>query len=251
MILLVDIGNSRIKMASCDRGQLNVLQAVPHDRQTFPQVALDMLAQLSEVPHKVVVANVAARTHTEVLADFCERHWGLIPHVLTTPLAGDGITNGYTEHQQLGIDRWAAMVGAWRRYQGLQCIIDAGSAVTIDVLARDGIHQGGVIIPGVNMILNNIVTAVDGINEAGLQDMYPAPVLGRSTRECLLAGGYSAVIGAVERVMAHVRSISSDNVYCVITGGAAQNLLSSLPENCICLPNLVLEGMMVMAEGIE
>lgn len=251
MILLVDIGNSRIKLACCVSGQVNMLDAIPHQGQALSSQALETLKQLDNKPDRIVVANVAGETHGKVLAEFCQRQWGLTPDVLVTPAAGDGITNGYTEHQQLGIDRWVAMVAAWHRYQGAQCVVDAGSAVTIDVIDGNGMHLGGVIIPGDNLTIQNLTKHSNGINHTAQQGSDQLPVLGRSTRECLLAGGHGTVIDVIERVMTYARSVlKDDEIRCLVTGGTAEELLPSLPEHTRYYPNLVMEGMMIMAGGV-
>ena len=61
-----------------------------------------------------------------------------------------GVINGYEEPGRLGVDRWLALLGAASLVDGDCLIIDAGSAITVDLLRADGRHLGGAILPGIN-----------------------------------------------------------------------------------------------------
>ena len=69
-----------------------------------------------------------------------------------------GLRNGYRDPAQLGVDRWLAMCAAWQQFPGSLCVVDAGTAVTIDVVAADGAHSGGLILPGVCLDGNRAAT---------------------------------------------------------------------------------------------
>ena len=61
-----------------------------------------------------------------------------------------GVTNGYEQPDRLGVDRWMALLGAAGMTDSDCIVIDAGSAITIDLLRGDGRHLGGAILPGFN-----------------------------------------------------------------------------------------------------
>ena len=54
----------------------------------------------------------------------------------------------------MGVDRWVAMIGARSEFRGGLCIVDAGTAVTIDAIDKNGNHLGGQIIPGLALMSN-------------------------------------------------------------------------------------------------
>ena len=55
-----------------------------------------------------------------------------------------GVTCGYKDFHQLGVDRWLALVAAYRKYAKPIIVVDAGSAVTIDIVDGDGLHLGAI-----------------------------------------------------------------------------------------------------------
>jgi type III pantothenate kinase len=61
-----------------------------------------------------------------------------------------GVVNAYEEPGRLGVDRWLALLGAASLVDGDCLVIDAGSAITLDLLRADGRHLGGAILPGIN-----------------------------------------------------------------------------------------------------
>ena len=67
--------------------------------------------------------------------------FGLWPEFMTSKPAACGISNGYLRPEVLGVDRWLGMIGAWAMAPGEPaCIINAGTAVTLDVRVAEGDH---------------------------------------------------------------------------------------------------------------
>ena len=62
------------------------------------------------------------------------------------------LRNGYEQPQQMGVDRWVAMLAAWERHHAAACIVDCGTAITLDVVSESGHHLGGVIAPGISLM---------------------------------------------------------------------------------------------------
>ena len=102
----------------------------------------DFVAALQRVPESAFAINVAGAAVEAAIADKLKACFGVeLSMVRTAEHFGD-VVNGYSATGQLGADRWAAIVGAWQLYHRPVCIIDAGTAVTIDAVAQDGCHQG-------------------------------------------------------------------------------------------------------------
>ena len=150
MKLLVDIGNSRLKSAIAYEGELQALPSVGW--REFPvehwmeTVWLDALCGIT--PDSVLVSNVAGEDLLPTLDDWCCHQWHYKPVVISSSHSCAGLTNGYAEPHRLGVDRWAAMLGAREIQSGALCVIDCGTATTVDVIRADGLHLGGAILPG-------------------------------------------------------------------------------------------------------
>ena len=146
-----------------------------------------------------------------------------------------GLVSSYSEPGRMGVDRWLAMLGARNVCAGPLCVIDAGTAVTLDLVAAQGSHEGGYILPGTDL-MRRALTADTGRIQV---DALDAPTLapGNDTQTCVSAGGWRAVIGAVQSVLADYPEHRA-----LLTGGLAPVLLE-MGLSAAHHPNLVMEGL--------
>ncbi|HEB58742.1 MAG TPA: type III pantothenate kinase [Gammaproteobacteria bacterium] len=252
MDLLVDIGNSALKYLSAEAlfaGEAPVCHA--YVDAGLEAVLARQWAALPP-PTRVTVACVA-REAGEILRQWCERHWGVSPHFLKTGMDEAGVTNGYTEPAQLGIDRWAALVGAHSLGPANYCIVDAGTAVTVDFLDARGHHHGGLILPGARLMHAAVAGQVDAL--AG--DVVPPPTSmadgafpGRDTHACLAAGCRTAMVGFVREALVRAQALFEGPPRCLLCGGDAAELLAALAAAGTAArhrPELVLRGVARLA----
>ena len=68
-----------------------------------------------------------------------------------------GVVNSYDDHSRMGVDRWLVMLAAYNDCNKACCIVDCGSAITVDYVAADGQHQGGYIIPGLRLMRGTLL----------------------------------------------------------------------------------------------
>lgn len=162
-----------------------------------------------------------------------------------------GITNSYRQPRRMGVDRWVAMIGAWAEVQAACVIVDAGTAVTIDVLDDEGQHLGGQIFPGVVLMTSVLASQTSDISpvlprrtaQASGMSMFAS-----STSRAVEQGSINAVVGAIERALWTL----DDNGYApevFLTGGDASRILGSLDEEALHRPNLVLQGLAQLLES--
>jgi type III pantothenate kinase len=250
VILLVDIGNSRIKWASLIKGRLEHRGNAPRgkDKDAF---AADLEQQWRKVkkPGAIVVSNVAGSAFADALSAWSLERWQVQPRFIVAEHNAFDVTNAYSKPERLGADRWAALIAARRYAGGPVCIIDAGTAVTIDVLNEKGIHQGGLIIPGLAMMRHALLEQT--------QDLLPATaapasgdisLLARDTQDGVNGGTLYALVAVIDRVVADVRTELGAELTRIITGGDAETLLPLLAGHYHHHPDLVLEGLAVIAE---
>lgn len=230
MELLVDIGNSALKYLGA--AQLWAGEAPRHHpyRDGGLDAVLDAHWASLPAPARVHVACVASEAGEE-LAQWCRRHWDLQPHFLATGVREAGVENGYTEPVQLGVDRWAALVGAHALGPDDYCLVDAGTAVTVDYLDGRGRHRGGLILPGFHLMQAAVAQGTD-LPRIAASDALPA-FPGRDTAGCIAAGSQAAVVGAVREALARapaVLGMAGGTPRCLLCGGDARRLLPQLAE---------------------
>lgn len=236
MMLLIDAGNSRLKWGLRENGRWVGQGVLDYD-------ALDTLPTLwSHAPARCLIANVAGRAQGERLVALLAQH-GVAAHFLRASREAGGVTNHYRDPAQLGVDRWAALIGARGLHQGAALVVCAGTATTIDVLDDKGIFQGGCILPGLDLMKQSLAagTANLPLAEADFQ------ALPRSTDEAIVAGCLAAQAGAIAQLWPQVENLPGAVV--ILSGGAASLIAPRLACPLREIPNLVLEGLARLAEG--
>lgn len=246
MNFLIDIGNTRVKWAYCDAGQLTETKALAHE--AFFQW-LDEPTTVAVRPERVVVACVGREALRERLRQYCERAWALNCELITTRAQGSGVVNGYQEPQRLGIDRWLALCGARARTRDACLVIDAGSALTVDLLTADGEHQGGLIVPGLQMGMMSLLAGTGKVRFRESDSRLPGAgdLLGRDTESAVQYGVLWSATSLIERVRAKEEARLGRPLRCLLTGGDAPLLQNYLAGQYQWAPALVLEGLAIEA----
>ncbi len=248
MILLIDIGHSRIKWASLDGCDFHFGGSCGHRDLPLPALAESLWADLPQPTR--VVASVTQRNLSAVLAEWSTERWGLRPEVVVPQASGYGVVNAYVEPSQLGADRWAALVAARERHRSLVCIVDCGTAMTMDVLSSEGEHLGGLIVPGLQVMRRALVENVQGISAAlELKVDSRVALFARDTAGGVAGGTLYAVVALIDRVIADLTTELDATPKCLICGGDASRVLPLLSRDFQHEPHLVLQGLAAIAAG--
>jgi type III pantothenate kinase len=149
----------------------------------------------------MVVASVASHQVNQSLAHWYLSRFNNHPEFILSQAQVAGVYNAYPQPQRLGIDRWAAVVGAYHLELGAVCVVDCGTAVTVDWVGAMGRHRGGAIMPGKRMMLNSLNTNTSQVN--AYVTLAGGQWLGQDTDDCVAAGLQQATLGMIERIHAH------------------------------------------------
>jgi type III pantothenate kinase len=245
MNLLLDIGNTRIKWAWSDEGDFTPGGSLEKDKKAFKDLVPAEWLE-SEQPQRVIVSSVAGVTFTKSVRTWVKRAWRVDCEVLVPTAESCGVTNAYIKPDRLGTDRWAALIAAHDLYQAPVCLVDCGSAVTVDAIAADGRHLGGLIVPGLDMMERALTSKTSGIkmeNEASGD----VSLLARDTETAVQGGALYALVSLIDRVYSDLGHELGGNARRVITGGDAGRILPLLTSRPDHQPHLVLLGLDVYA----
>ena len=248
--LLFDAGNTRLKWAYFTRGRISKSGSVTHEQLHDKGYA----ALTSRMPRNVTHAaasNVAGPGLATKLSSVIGLHASIDIRFAHCQRNAFGVTTSYRQPRRLGVDRWVAMIGAWNEFRSALCVVDAGTALTIDVLDRSGRHLGGQIIPGIDMMGDSLRSRTSDIAPAGRRSKNPGDgldIFGKSTDDAIAYGSLSAACGAIERAEKRLRSAAM-RPKIVLTGGDASRILKQLNSNVIHRPNLVLQGLATMLQS--
>lgn len=241
MILLADVGNSRIKWASCDQGTFQIRGQSNHRSEHWAELATRLWGTLDH-PTRTILVSVAGAEARAYLADWIRQTWAIEAEFVVSTVEAHGVCNAYAEPERLGADRWVALIAA-RALIGTSCIVvDCGTAITIDALAADGRHLGGVIIPGMRLMREALYRETRQIPpEAG-----EARLFGQSTCDGVWGGAAYAVAAAIDGITARMETIAGSGPR-LLTGGDAEAILPFLQAPYRLEPELIFQGLCVIA----
>jgi type III pantothenate kinase len=248
--LLIDIGNTRVKWAFDSGNGLVAAGEAVHRDKPAGWVA-EFIASLKEVPESAFAINVAGSAMEKVLADALQERFGLALTVVRTAECFGDIRNGYRSIDQLGADRWAAIVGAWQLRRRPVCVVDAGTAVTIDVVSGAGHHQGGIIVPGLVLMraaLNKDTSDIYGFAQQSEGPLNDGEWFGRDTQSAVERGALFMLGAAIDKAVDEM-SVVGDPPSLIVTGGDADMLGPVISHPVEHRPLLVLEGLSQLVAG--
>ncbi len=239
MILLIDQGNSSSKWCLSEKGKFSKYNSGSlSDLDKF-------ISEHSNDIKSVYLASVKNEQQIERLTQIINNHLNAEIQVATSKaqycLSENSILkNAYKVPEQLGIDRWLAMVVIWNQTKKGFVVVDAGSALTLDVVDNSGQHLGGHIIPGLSMQKQSLTTDTDKVlfennNDASVYK------LGSSTSEAVHNGCLSSLCSYITEMYNYHKG--SDSLPLILTGGDAEVLSKALTADNSVQKHLVLNGL--------
>ncbi|MGC2048985.1 MAG: type III pantothenate kinase [Gallionella sp.] len=233
MMLLIDSGNTRIKWALVQgmewlRSGVLPVEQVGKLTQHLA-VHCDQISKGLHHIEQVWVSNVAGEEVALQISNFFADQ-KVKPHFVSPRAEQCGVHNGYSQPGELGSDRWAALLGAWHLIGGECLVVNCGTATTIDALSEHGEFMGGLILPGVDLMLNSLCDTTAQLKTSRHENLLsgnpgeyvPFP---KNTADAIFSGVIQASCGAIQRQLA---LLDHDNSPVVLSGGAAEVLQEHL-----------------------
>ena len=246
MILEFDVGNTRTKwrVLSDVTSPKVVERGVFSSRSLSEDMSEISSLCLSEHVSRIRLASVANLAFTQRLISALESNFSVAVEQVFTASRLAGVTNSYSDPSKMGVDRWMTIVAAYKRAQGACCVIDCGTAIKVEMIASDGCHRGGYILPSVDMmvdsLLSNTAQIANGMTDVSHGDLS----LGRNTTDAVVGGANYLVCALRDKLFAQVANEGGYPVY--VTGGNATAFLAGADVAEIC-PDLVFEGLAIAA----
>jgi len=247
MILVIDVGNTRLKWAWLTSTGLSDQQAVVH-RDSKPDLWTAALFDSGQKPERVLASNVAGPGMSRTLSQLSRRRYGVKIEFVTAAANFHELINGYTDPTLLGADRWLAIIGAWTKVRSALCVVDAGTAVKVDSVDAAGQHLGGLIVPGIHMMREALLHKTADIARAALQSTPSmAGVLANNTIGAVTRGAVFALAGMADRAAEVIEQSTGVKPKLFITGGDAGMITGTMRSRGEIVPDLVLQGLAVIA----
>ena len=237
--LAVDLGNSVIKVGLFSEEQIldvfaspSLKEVVAHISSWNRQTSLRRIGICSVVPDRTKLLIVAIHEFSDVSIFEVSHH------------AKSPIQIAYTPATSLGHDRLVAACAAWKPGRS-HIVVDAGTAVTVDLINAEGVFLGGAIMPGPeigNRALSEYTANLPNVPLLSLDGAF-----GTSTVEALQYGLVHGMIDGIIGTITRMRESISHLPAVTLTGGWAHLLAKYIPEAHV-RENLVLHGVRALME---
>ena len=243
MKLLIDFGNTRLKWATLSGERMQPGGVFAHIDKPLTMALRVEWAELARVS-AVLVASVVSAAREEELDAFVRSRFGVHAELLRSPASALGIRNAYAAPARLGIDRFLALAALHAQHPCAQVLASVGTALTLDALDAEGLHHGGVIVPGPALMraaINGSTARVD----AGVGRFRDLP---DNTADAVASGALYAAAGAIDRFRAAAAQRLGGAPALTLTGGGVNELVP-LVADAERAHDLVLRGLALWAQA--
>jgi type III pantothenate kinase len=237
-MLLIDAGNTRVKWALAHEGAAPG-EWIAHGAVMHAELDSLQTAWAGHGVARAIVSNVAGAAMRESLALLLARLMpDAQPEWFGAQLELAGLRNRYRNPAQLGADRFAAALGARTLVPGKALVVaTCGTATTVDAVSSDGEFLGGMILPGLGLMLESLARGTAQLPATSADAVQP-PVFADNTLDAIRSGCVSAQAGAIARAFT---ALPAD--LCIVSGGAASHVAPALSVPWQMLDNIVLVGL--------
>ena len=233
MNLLIDVGNTQVKLAIAHSGEILRLPTV-NSSKAGP--LREILKTQSKINNCILVqSGLFPSGWEEELYNYFP---GLLELKPTTPLPLEII---YKTKESLGMDRIASAVGANYLFPGKNIlVIDGGTAITVNLISKDAKFLGGNIIPGMSIrfkALHEYTKSLPLVKETN-----DFEILGNSTETAIRSGVLNGIIFELEGYINELKN-KYPGLTVVMTGGDAEFFAKHLKSNIFVDLNLIFAGL--------
>lgn len=238
-LLVIDSGNSCVKWGLFNKNSWLSQNGVSYDDIFKLKKEFSVLPE----PNLIIISHVARdETKNEICKSISP--WSIQPIWHRSQSYQCGVLNCYSDPEQLGSDRWAALIAAWNIEHKACLVINVGTALTIDTLTDSGKFLGGIILPGFDLMLNSLYYGTQlKPDKSGAYQNFPV-----NTQNAIHSGIIQSMVGAIDRLYDILSTqLTHSSINCIISGGNAFLLSPFIKYPTKIVDNLVLEGLIVIA----
>lgn len=249
--ILIDAGNSSLKLSILDNIDNSDIYYTILDYNNLFSDLVDELQ--NQIVSAVLVSNVNNPVIYHIIADVVYQLWRIQPQQVIVQQDRYGISTRYNNPRVLGVDRWLAMIAARAEFNKTLCVIDCGTAVTVDVVSDEGMHLGGLITPGLKMsrdalgMKTNNLPLVENNSE---NNNNKSSFLATTTKDAILGGTLYQISAYIERIVSEIKQEFGDNIECIISGGDAEKFQALTLHQFHYRETLILEGLRIVASDL-
>jgi len=243
-ILIGDIGNTNTKICLIDTNTFefkrnsnfsskNILSKV-FLKKTFNKIITN-----KKISKFVLISSVVPK-YQYFLGKFLKKIYKLELKEIKDKKIKKNIKINFKNKSQLGSDRIANAMGAYKKYKSNCIVLDFGTATTFDVITKDGKYYGGIIAPGLNLSIKSLIKSADQIPFFQLKKQ--KKIIGKNTTEALRSGFYWGYIGLIKNIIYKIEKETKKKYQIIFTGGYADLFKYSISKNFKIDKNITIDG---------
>lgn len=241
MILDIDAGNSRIKWRFLNDDGRQTLHGA-----SYSVIDIEKAAPMIHGIERARIASVRGQEKTQEIQQWVQRRWEVEAELATVRSEQAGVRNAYAEVQKMGVDRWLSILAAFNQSGGRCCVINAGTAITVDLIEASGAHAGGYIVPGLQLqrraLVQNTGIRLSEVTQWAREWSLDQP--GATTEDAVNHGIYLMVMSWLLNLPGLRDTVAVNGLY--VAGGDAAIISDGLQARDIahrCEQDLVLKGL--------
>lgn len=235
--LYFDLGNTRIKWWDGDRSGILTYDELPGN-------VVDLCNRSRSLDEMVFSSVVKGDRRERFLNSVSQCAVRVVRECVVTANAL-GVVCAYSDPTRLGIDRWLAVVGAWGLLGHSALVVDLGTAVTLDFVAKDGMHLGGYILPGLQLAVRGLLSGTSNVIVDHDKLAAATRLPGRNTTDAVYHGALAAISDVIERSLSRLK-LDYPEAKLILSGGDARLVARQLDCQYEIRDLLVFEGMSLL-----
>ncbi|MFQ5826208.1 MAG: type III pantothenate kinase [Dehalococcoidia bacterium] len=251
MLLAIDIGNTKIALGVFQGEELRATWSIASGlhrlTDEYAAILLNLLPRqgidISQIHHAVLCSVVPPLIST--FEELCQRYLEISPLAVEAGVK-TGVRVSTDNPREVGADRVVNSAAAYKLYGGPVIIIDLGTAMTFDVVSREGEYLGGAIAPGMEIASEALFMRTAKLPRVELER--PKHAIGRNTVAAMQSGIIFGYIGLIENIVARLRQELGGKATTVATGGQADIFIRETKAIDIVNPHLTLIGLKLIYE---
>ncbi len=249
MIITIDIGNTTTSFGVFEGAKLKSHFAIATQPFRTPDEITLQLKALAKTRRlhltrasRIILCSVVPRMSAVLTQSL--RSLGSVPISIVGQDVDVPLVNRYKYPEQVGQDRLVGAYAAWRQFKTDCLVADFGTAVTIDVVTKQGEYLGGVIAPGLDISLEALATKTALLPKVELRE--PPELLGRDTANSIRAGVIYGCASLCDGLIEQLKTRYAKQATVVATGGAAELIVRHCKKIDSINPHLILDGLRLL-----
>ena len=250
-ILIGDIGNTVTKISLIHSDSLKIKKIISINSneissRKFLKKFFKKIIKIGSL-NKIALFSSVVPKYQLILKKFLKKNFKIDLKEIKDKKINKMIKVNVDNQKQLGSDRIANAVGVYKKYKNNCIVLDFGTATTFDVVTKNGIYNGGIIAPGVNLSINSLVKSADQIPLFSVKKQ--KKIIGKNTIEALRSGFYWGYSGLINNIILKIERETRKKYKIVFTGGYADLFKTSIIRPYVIDRNITIKGIIEIFNG--